>query len=93
MPDLSTLAYGYDAERKLTLKGVAGVALGVETNGNRNTFSPDIHVGGQMELRLSPQVGLFAEPMLTGKIITGKTAGKRIVPAGSAMLGLNYYFK
>lgn len=91
MLNLSTLAYGYESNRKVTLNVLCGLGMGWMRERQKMSFSPDVHVGGQLTVRVSPVVTLFAEPQLAGRFVTVKTAGKRIMPQCSALLGLSYY--
>lgn len=92
MVDITSLAYGFNSDRVVSLRGYMGAAMGMEYQSWHSAFSPDIHVGGQMEVKVSPQIGIFAEPQITGKIITESTAGKPVSPQFSTTVGLNYYF-
>ena len=91
--DLSTLAYGYDNDRTVGVYALAGVGLGYLKERKRASFSPDLHVGGQLRVKLSPEIDLFAEPRLSGRIVTVKTAGKHIAPHFSTQLGITYRLK
>lgn len=88
--DLSTLAYGYDNDRIVGVHAFSGVGLGYLDERQRTSFSPDLHVGGQLRVRLSPKLDLFAEPCLTGRFITVKTAGKHVAPHFSTQFGISY---
>ena len=84
------MAYGYDNDRIVSVHAFSGVGLGYLDERQRTSFSPDLHVGGQLRVRLSPKLDLFAEPCLTGRFITVKTAGKHVAPHFSTQFGISY---
>lgn len=93
MTDLTALSCGYDRSRVLSLRTVAGFNLGIDYAKNkpkRTYFSPDIHVGGQMAIRLSDVLHMVVEPQV------GYEFSKRLSPSRvgrfmpSAAIGLEY---
>lgn len=82
MLSLSTLAHGYNPDRLVDIRGFAGVALGADYGSGRGCFTPNIHAGAQMALRLNNHLALTLEPQLVykgGNRYEGRIA--RIQPA------------
>ena len=90
MADLTSYTYGYDASRPLAVRVLAGVNLGADTGGNRTTFAPDVHVGGQLALRLTDALHLVAEPQLAYNLSSrfDNKARQRVMP--QFVVGLDY---
>ncbi len=91
--DLTTLAYGYNRDRIVSVNGLAGVGIGYLKERKQTSFSPDLHVGGQLRVKLSSDFDIFAEPRLIGRFVTRKTSGKHIMPHFSTQIGVSYYLK
>ena len=88
--DLSALTYGTSASPLLSFRTVAGFALGAEYSDRRSYFAPDVHAGAQARLRLSSNVGVFAEPQLAynmSKRLEGQRWG-RVTPR--MLVGIDY---
>ena len=67
MADLTALSCGYDRSRVLSFKTIAGFSLGLDyaKKGKHATyFSPDVHAGGQMAVRVSDNLHIVAEPQV-----------------------------
>lgn len=65
MTDLTALSCGYDRSRVLSFKTIAGVNLGADyaKHGKHTTyFSPDVHAGGQVAVRVANNLHIVAEP-------------------------------
>ena len=93
MTDLTALTCGYDVTRPISFKTVAGFNLGLdyEHEGEHYAcFSPDIHAGMQMTVRLNNSLHLVAEPQVTYKMTDreSNTYWKRFMP--SIAVGVEY---
>lgn len=67
MTDLTALSCGYDRFRTLSFKTIAGVSLGADyaKHGQHTTyFSPDLHAGGQVAVRVADNLHIVAEPQV-----------------------------
>ena len=64
MTDLTAQTYGYDISRPLSIRAFAGVNAGVDMGGSHTYFSPDLHAGGQMAVRLTDNWHLLLEPQV-----------------------------
>ena len=67
MTDLTALSCGYDRSRTLSFKTIAGVSLGADyaKHGQHTTyFSPDLHAGGQVAVRVADNLHIVAEPQV-----------------------------
>ncbi|HBN46339.1 MAG TPA: hypothetical protein DD401_01460 [Prevotella sp.] len=67
MTDLTALSCGYDRSRTLSFKTLAGFNLGLDyaKHGKHTTyFSPDIHAGGQVAVRVAEGLHVVAEPQV-----------------------------
>ena len=68
MTDLTTLAYGYNADRLLSLRSFVGANIGMEyqrkTDGKAH-FASDLHAGAQLAIRAGRQNEIFVEPELS----------------------------
>ncbi len=91
--DLSALAWGYNTERRLILRGLLGYNLGVDYKaGDKARFHSDIHVGGQLACRVSSTNELFLEPRLSYALHSRNGARwQRIKP--SLVLGITHNMK
>ena len=89
MTDLTALAYGYDASRLLSVSALAGAGAGVDFGANRTCFAPDIHVGGQLSLRLTDALHLALEPQLSYQFSSRwESPSKSIMP--QLLAGIEY---
>lgn len=67
MIDLTTLAYGYNPDRWLSVRTFAGLNLGMDYTSNTDGhmhFAGDVHAGGQLALRAGKRNEIFVEPQL-----------------------------
>lgn len=62
--DLTAHAYGYDADRVLSVSALGGLNLGADYNKGRSYFTSDIHVGGILAARVAQDMHVFVEPQL-----------------------------
>ncbi len=88
--DLTTLAWGYNDERIVNLRTIIGLDLGAEyRGGSKARFSSEVHIGGQLGLRISSTNELFLEPQL-GYALNSKDRSRwqRITP--SLMAGITH---
>lgn len=89
MADLSTLAFGYNEDRSVSLRALAGLNLGMDYSDGKARFAPDIHAGGQLAVRVAPRLEVYAEPQLSFQM--GNRFSARLDKlAPSALLGLNW---
>ena len=65
MIDLSTIAYGYNEDRKFTLSGLLGATANVSyQTGAKVNFYPEVYAGAQAAVRISDRFTLFYEPQI-----------------------------
>lgn len=93
MTDLTALSCGYDRSRTLSFKTIAGVNLGADyaKHGKHTTyFSPDVHAGGQMAVRVANNLHIVAEPQVAYEFSQREKSSRvgRFVP--SLAVGLEY---
>ncbi len=62
MLDLTTLTLGYNPDRIFRLAPLVGVQLGGTHYASENYFTAGLKFGGQLSLRLHPNLELFVEP-------------------------------
>ncbi|MEG1729422.1 MAG: hypothetical protein RR280_07790 [Bacteroidaceae bacterium] len=87
--DLTTLAYGYNPQRAVSLRAFGGASIGLDYHRQNIYLTPLLRVGGQMGVRVSKQVELFLEPQLSKTLV--RTNGSRSNHVDAALLlGLNY---
>ena len=93
MVDFTTLAYGFNPDRSVSLRGIAGANIGMDIQSglsDRVNFVSDIHLGTQLAVAVGSKNELFVEPQAS-YIIGGKTvAEKEQRILGTVMLGLNH---
>lgn len=90
--DLTTLTYGYNEDRIVSVRALAGMNFGIDYLRGKTHFDCDIHGGGQLAVRTGRQVELFAEPQVAYRLDKRYDSRmKRIVP--QLLLGLNYRLK
>lgn len=68
MTDLTTLAYGYNPDRIVSVRSVLGLNLGAEYKNNTDGkvhFVGDVHAGGQLAFRAGSRNEIFVEPQLS----------------------------
>jgi hypothetical protein len=93
MMDLTALSCGYDVTQPLRFKTIAGFNLGAEYDLNEEhhlRFTPDVHAGIQMGVRLNNSLHLVAEPQVAFKTPRHTSTGfwNRFMP--SMAVGLEY---
>lgn len=87
--DLSALSYGYDEDRVVTLRALAGLNLGVDYTSRKSHFVADVHGGAQLGFRLSKTLELYLEPQVGYRLDHRFTQRmRRVVP--QMLMGLNY---
>lgn len=90
MTDLTAQTYGYDLSRPLSIRANAGLNLGFDRGGSHTYFAPDVHLGGQMAIRLNDQLHLTAEPQVSYEL-SHRFKGTRIDRCMPQLLvGLDY---
>lgn len=89
---LSTLTYGYNADRAVSLNALAGIGIGRMSEFDKVQFSPDLHFGGQMSFRLSQSIKLFVEPQVSLRFLTRKSSGKPFQGGASIDAGFAYCY-
>lgn len=103
--NMSSLAYGYDANRRFELVGIAGVETGyskVGDNSGRSEKYPDlkggnefyygVHLGLQGNVRLSSTLDLFVEPRIGwySDAFMHTESWRNYKKGGSMLVGLTY---
>jgi len=75
--DLTEYNYGANPSRRFSFSTIVGAELAQENrDARRRVFSPEVHVGGQMALQVSPAVQLVAEPTLGARWSSLQTGSK-----------------
>ena len=96
MADITALAYGYNAERVVNLRGIAGINLGADYKTEIKDpmhFVADVHLGGQLAVAVGSRNELYVEPQ-AAYVMGGKpTTNNSQRVTGSVMLGLNHKLK
>jgi len=87
MLSLSTMAFGYDPDRRLNLNAFAGLNAGVDYERRSLDFVPGISAGGQVVFKASPTVDLFIEPKATVRSRFRNSGAKDVI---NVQVGLNY---
>lgn len=90
LADLTAMNYGTDHQGWLSLRTVAGFAVGADYGEQKAYFASDVHVGGQARIRLSQTTGLFIEPQMAyelSKRFEGRNWG-RVTPR--VLVGFDY---
>lgn len=93
MADLTALSCGYDRSRVLSFKTIAGFNVGADYSkkGNVHTyFSPDVHIGGQVAVRLADNFHVVVEPQVAYEFSNRYSSSyvERFAP--SLAVGLEY---
>lgn len=88
--DLTSYTYGYDASRPLAVRVLAGANLGADYGSRHATFAPDLHMGGQLALRLTDAVHLVAEPQLACNLSSRFAHRRRQRLMPQLLVGLDY---
>lgn len=88
--DGTAMAYGFDEDRAVSLRGVAGLNVGIDYGKGDTHFASDIHAGGQLAFRAGNKVEIYAEPQLAYRLDNKyyDTYLKRFQP--TMLVGLNY---
>ena len=90
MADLTTLGKGYDTDHAVRLRALAGLDLGADyKQGGKPHFISEVHVGGQLGVRLSSRFELYVEPQ-AAYVMGGGHKSSRQRLEGRGYLGLNY---
>lgn len=90
--DLTAHTYGYDPNRVVSIRALAGFNMGIDYYNQRTKFVADIHAGGQLSVRVGGPVSLYLEPQLAYRM------SKRLKNQGRAhiqpqlLLGVDYSF-
>lgn len=90
MTDLTAQTYGYDVQRPLAVRAFAGANVGADSGGGHTYFAPDVHVGGQLSVRLTDDWHIVAEPQVACRL-TKRFKDERLgrwMP--QLLLGLDY---
>ncbi len=88
--DLTEYNYGANPSRIVSFSTIVGAELAQENrNARRRVFSPGVHVGGQLGVRVSPSVQLVAEPTV-GARWSSSTSGRRVTLDAQAQVGVVY---
>lgn len=90
MVDLTAQNYGVDNTQWLSLRTVAGFALGADYGSGKANFASDVHAGGQARIRLSSTTGIIVEPQMAyefSKHFVGDRVG-RLTPR--VLVGVDY---
>lgn len=100
--NMSSLAFGYDENRRFELLGIAGVEMGASKSNNNSSDRPvansnietyyGIHMGLQGNIRLSQTLDLFVEPKLGwyNDGFTHTESWRNYKMIGSVLMGLTY---
>ncbi len=96
MTDLTALTCGYDVTRAVSFKTMAGFSLGLDYAGNTQQstyFSPNVHIGMQMAVRLNNSLHIVAEPQVSYEMSSRLkyTIWRRFMP--SLAVGVEYNMK
>ncbi len=88
--DLTSYTYGYDASRPLAVRALVGTNVGVDYGNHYYSFAPDLHLGGQLAIRLTNHLCLIAEPQVAFNLSArySNRQRQRIMP--QMMMGLDY---
>lgn len=93
MVDMTTLAYGYNPDRWVSVRAFAGAGIGADYKGSADPkmhLIGDVHAGGQLAVRAGSRNEIFLEPqasyLIGGKPMSGRS--ERML--GTLMLGLNH---
>ena len=89
--DASTFTFGYNPDRIVTTRVVVGGDLGMDYQKDNVKFVPQIHFGGQLAVKLSSNLELYAEPQYIYSF-SNRFDSKLLRTSLQALLGLNYSF-
>jgi len=88
--DVSDLSYGYNPDRLISTRTYAGVDLVLDHTKRQGTvFTPEVHAGIDLAVRVSPDFEVYLEPQL-GFQFKGIYPSRLDKLTPSLMLGVNY---
>lgn len=87
--DASAFTFGYNPDRVVSTRIVAGVDLGMDFYNSNVHFVPQVHFGGQLAVRVSPNVEIFAEPQYI-YVLKSRFDSRLYRTSLQGVLGLNY---
>lgn len=92
--DLSTLGMGYNPDRSVSLRALAGADAGADyTSGGSRHFVAEVHGGAQLAVRAGEHAEIYAEPQV-GYLMGGGHVDRRSNRMQSRLyLGVNYRLK
>jgi hypothetical protein len=90
--DISTLGAGFNPERIVSFRLLGGMDLSLDYHHQTTTFTPSLHAGGQMAVRLSHNTEVFLEPQLGFDLMHVESQGSRKID-GKLMLGFTHSIK
>ena len=92
--DLSTLGMGYNPNRSLSLRALAGLDAGADyKSGGSRHFVAEVHGGAQLAVRAGEHAEIYAEPQV-GYLMGGGHMDRRSNRVQSRLyLGVNYRLK
>lgn len=94
LTDLTAHAYGYDQDRVISVSALAGLNLGLDYAGGKDYFTSDVHVGGQLAVRVANNAHIFAEPQVGYHMSKRFKGSSRLAHWKPLMLlGVDYSFK
>lgn len=88
--DLSTFGMGYNPNRLVSFRALAGADLSMDYYKGNIYTTPALHVGGQMGVRMSPTCEVFLEPQISHDLLHTRNDFRSGNVNGSLILGLNY---
>ncbi|BEG97923.1 hypothetical protein [Bacteroides sedimenti] len=92
MVSLSTMALGYDPERRINLNAFAGVNVGLDYERSTMGFAPGISAGGQLLFKASSTTDFFVEPKLTVRSTLRNNPDQAARGMMNVHVGMNYKF-
>lgn len=93
MTDFTARTFGYDPDRLLSVKGFAGVALGMSyQRGDKKNFATDLEAGLQLSFRVSQYVNLYLEPQVAWSL-NGIFDRYTQRPRPALLVGVDYMLK
>ena len=93
MTDLTAHAYGYDPNRVVSVTALAGLNMGLDYSRSKSYFTSDVHVGGQLSVRVADNAHVYAEPQV-GYHMSKRFKNTRLAHWQPMLLfGVDYSFK
>lgn len=89
--DASAFAFGYNPDRIVTTRVVAGVDLGMDYQKDNVRFVPQVHFGGQLAVKVSPNMEIFAEPQYIYSF-SNRFDSRLLKTSLQGLMGVNYLF-